>query len=119
MRNKRASNSSLLEFLRSLPVVETRRNRARLTERERYITTGPALKDLRLISGLTQSQSAKLSLSTLEEWRGFESGRVPMHPAIYKTFIEGLTALKGWPDLRAPDRASVRRKRVRTKVEAK
>ena len=55
------------------------------------------LKDLRRRSGLTTSQAAKLCLSTLKEWRGWESGRERMHPAIFKTFLGNLSEAMGWP----------------------
>jgi len=63
------------------------------------------LKDLRLQSGLSQSQAAKLCLSTLREWREWESGRVRMRPTDFKAFIRALVEYHGWPA--APNRGSV------------
>ena len=59
-----------------------------------YKTTPEALKDLRRMSGLTQAQAARASLSTLKEWKDFESGRVKMHPAIYRTFVLAIPRMK-------------------------
>lgn len=55
------------------------------------------LKELRRQSGLTQSQAANLCLSTLKEWREWESGRERMHPAIFRTFLCALVEHHGWP----------------------
>lgn len=55
------------------------------------------LKELRRQSSLSQSQAAKLCLSTPKEWRGWESGRERMHPAIFRTFLRALVEHHGWP----------------------
>ena len=78
-------NSTSVDFLLSLPVAG--RPSRGLPERHYYQTTPQALKDLRRRAGLTQAQAAQACLSTLKEWREFESGRVRMHPAIYKTLV--------------------------------
>ena len=58
------------------------------------MTTPEALRELRRVSGLTQSESATACLATLEEWRDWESGRAPMHPAIYRALIEAISRRK-------------------------
>ena len=55
------------------------------------------LKELRRQSGLSPSKAAKLCLSTLKEWRGWESGRERMPPAIFRTFLRALVEHHGWP----------------------
>ena len=55
------------------------------------------LKELRGQSRLTQSEAANLCLSTLKEWREWESGRERMHPAIFRTFLRALVEHHGWP----------------------
>ena len=55
------------------------------------------LKELRRQSGLSQSVAAQLCLSTLKEWRDWESGRERMHPAIFRAFLRALVEYYGWP----------------------
>jgi len=71
------------------------------------------LKELRRQSKLSQGEAAQLCLSTIKEWRGWESGRERMHPAIFRTFLRALVEYYGWPvstlKKRAPPRAPRRR----------
>ena len=97
MRDKKTAKTSFEEFLLSLPVVDAEHKRRRRTERDRYQTTPEALRELRRVSGLTQSESATACLATLEEWRDWESGRAPMHPAIYRALIEAISGRKKAP----------------------
>jgi hypothetical protein len=84
--------NSLADFPLTLPVA--RQPSRRGSDRLYYQTTPEALKDLRRMSGLTQAQAAKASLSTLKEWQEFETGRVKMHPAIYRTFVLAIPKMK-------------------------
>jgi len=55
------------------------------------------LKELRRQSKLSQGEAAQLCLSTLKEWREWESGGERMHPAIFRTFLRALVEYYGWP----------------------
>ena len=69
----------------------------------------PVLKELRQQSGL--SQAAKLCLSTLKEWREWESGGERMHPEIFRTFLRALVEHHGWPASAAKTAARSKQRR--------
>ena len=101
MRNQPTKNEDFSDFLLSLPRKKVNigsNDNPCSSDRQYYRTTPEALKDLRIGSGLTQAQAANLCFSTLRQYRDFEAGNVEMHPAIYKTLLDELALLKGWPD---------------------
>ncbi len=58
---------------------------------EGYWQATPAkLRELRKEARITEPKAAKLCCASLVAWRGFESGRVPMPPSLYRLFFEEL-----------------------------
>ena len=68
---------------------------ARRGFRDGSMPTPQKLNALRAEAGITQARAAKLCHSNWSAWRGWESGREPMPPGLYKLFFEELADAYG------------------------
>ena len=94
---RKPNSAGMLPFLMHQQIAENYHAGAKKFKPPSREEMPQVLKELRRQSGLTPSAAAALCLSTLKEWREWESGRERMHPAIFRGFLRALVEHHGWP----------------------